>query len=171
MTHEGPRDATSWTDVHFALFVLVDISTDQINQILQTSYSGASLGSWNLWLATSYTNAPRKQGDQYTDGTKPPVPKDWNSPFLGKSIPDAVEFMEGLPDESTVDWHHFVIVGEDYLKSGIVNLCRIGDEELKGKEVDVLPCSVEHASLTLMGLEPHGWEEIRSNVEDGFSPI
>lgn len=52
-----------------------------------------------------------------------------------------------------------------------MNLCRIGDEDLKGEELDVLPCSVEHSALTLMGLEPHSWEEIKNNVEDGFSPI
>lgn len=188
MSHDSPRDPPNWIDVHFALFVLVDVSTDvsytplspkyiltnlnqQINQVLQKSYDGANLNSWHLWLADSYTNTPRKQGDQYMDGTKPPVPKEWKSPFLGKTIPEAAEFIKKLPNEATVDWHHFVVIDEDFLKSGIVNLWRIGDEDLKGDELDVLPCSVEHSTLELYGIGSRGWEETKSNVEAGYSPI
>jgi len=50
--------------------------------------------------------------------------------------------MKTLPEDRYIDYHYFAVLGEDFAKRKMVTICRIGDEDLVGDEMDALPCSV-----------------------------
>ncbi|PVI03234.1 hypothetical protein DM02DRAFT_726707 [Periconia macrospinosa] len=167
MSRDGPRNPPDWVDANFALFVLTDVSNENLNQILQDAYDGSTVNCYMFWLADTFTTAPRLIQDgevtYYSSATKPPIPEDWSSPFKGKSPEDAAAFLKTAPDDVCVDRHHFAVLGEDYEKKGLVALYRIGDEELVGGRLEKLVCSVKGSTLALSSLEKHVWEEWRGD--------
>ena len=49
--------------------------------------------------------------------------------------------MKNLPVDRYIDYHHFVVLNEDFTKRKLMTIYRIGDENLVGDELDALPCS------------------------------
>lgn len=191
MSRDGPRSPPAWVDANFALFVLTDVSnevccrTSRINEntnpslsdlsknldkIIQEAYDGSTVDNYMFWLADTFATAPRRtqEGDAtYVDSaTEPPIPKDWTSPFKGKTAEDAAAFLRTAPDDLCVDWHHFAVLGEDYRKRGFVTLFRIGDENLAGDNLENVLCSVKGSTLALSGLEKHIWEEWKADTKE-----
>lgn len=50
--------------------------------------------------------------------------------------------MKELPEGRYIDYHYFAVLGEDFAERRVVTIYRIGDEYLRGDELDSLPCSV-----------------------------
>jgi hypothetical protein len=101
-----------------------------------------------FWLADDWSSAPARE-PIFEVATKPPVAAEWQSPFRGKTIKDVVAFMKTVPEERNIDYHHFCVLGEDFQKRKLVTIYRIGDEYLKGDELDSLPCSAAGKLLQL----------------------
>jgi hypothetical protein len=105
----------------FALFVLVDLEHQvkthftitqdwrhlQIQQTINELIT-ASIGPYapTLWLATdSYDDAPQKQYD-YGNGTIPPIPEEFKSPWIGRRIDDLVKWLKVKPEDADVNDRH-----------------------------------------------------------------
>ncbi|CAI6302108.1 unnamed protein product [Periconia digitata] len=166
MSRDGARSPPDWVDANFALFVLTDVSNEELNEILQKAFDGSTVNSYMFWLASdTFPTAPRRiQKDGTTffeNATKPPIPKDWTSPFIGKTVEDVASFLKTVPRDLCVDWHHFAVLGEEYKEKGLVALYRIGDEDLVGSNLEKLSCSVAGSTLALSSLEKHVWDEWR----------
>jgi len=108
---------------------------------------------------------PHRTEDGPEEGTQPPVAKDWKSPFLGKTAEEMAKFLQSAPEEenSLLDMHYFAVLDEDFKKSGLVTIYRIGDEELKGQKLESRRCSVERSTLFLVPMERDAWEETEDN--------
>ncbi|KAF2640000.1 hypothetical protein P280DRAFT_25299 [Massarina eburnea CBS 473.64] len=166
MPYDGPKDVnTAWTDGHFALFVLADVSNDELSHVLEEAYNGS--GEYHFWLADVWSNAPR-DGE---DATKPPVGEDWRSPFYGKTVEDVVAFMKKLPEDRYVDYHYFAVLGQDFTKRRMVTIYRVGDEDLIGDKLEALPCSIAGSTLFLSAIESHYWEETKANYPKEDEPV
>lgn len=48
-------------------------------------------------MADAYSNLPNYRPNYKIDGTASPISKDWRSPFVGKSIEDAANFIRNAP--------------------------------------------------------------------------
>ncbi|KAF2821919.1 hypothetical protein CC86DRAFT_410320 [Ophiobolus disseminans] len=166
MAHDGPKDVnTAWTDGHFALFVLADVSNEDLGRVLDEAYDGS--GEYYYWLADDWSNAPR-DGE---DATKPPIAEDWRSPFQKKTVDDVVAFMKKIPEDRYIDYHHFAVLDEDFTKRRLVTIYRIGNEDLVGDELDALPCSVAGSTLFLSSMNSHYWEETKANYPEKGEPV
>jgi hypothetical protein len=87
-------------------------------------------------------------------------------------VQDCVAFLEKAPDSSMVcvDHCHFVVLGDDFEKRGLVTIWRIGDENLRGDKLESMTCSVKDASVFLYAMEPDYWEENMAEQE-GDEPV
>ncbi|KAF4625007.1 hypothetical protein G7Y89_g13163 [Cudoniella acicularis] len=160
VSRDGPRKDTPWVDCTFALFVLADITIDDINHVLQKAHDGSTVNCYYFWLAHDFAYVPRENRVGETifceSGTESPIPEEWTSLFKGKTIQEAAAFSKLALDGLQVDWHHFAVLDE-----GFLTLCRIGDGDLVGDDLDTMPCKVEVSTLNLSSLERHVWEEYK----------
>jgi hypothetical protein len=135
----------------------------ELNKVIQEAYDGSTAENYIFWLADNFATAPRRtqEGDAtyVNSATEPPIPKDWVSPFKGKTAEDAAAFLKTAPEDLSVDWHHFAVLGEDFEKRRLVTLYRIGDMDLAGGKLEKLLCSVAGSTLALSSMEKHVWEE------------
>jgi hypothetical protein len=81
-------------------------------------------------------------------------------------------FLKTAPDSSIVcvDYHHFVVLGDDFKKRGLATICKIGDENLRGDKLGSMPCSVKEVSVFLYAMEPDYWEE-KMAEQEGDEPV
>jgi hypothetical protein len=132
-------------------------------------------GEYMFWLADDWSNAPRtiqeKDFTRVEAGTKSPIGEDWKSPFKGKTVQDAIAFLKSAPEEVCVDLYHFAVLGEDFVRRAFVTIYRIGDEYLRGDEVDSVPCSVAMSTIFLSSMEPHMWEESKGARDNDDDPV
>ena len=158
-----------WVRPLFALFVLVDIhhevyldclihrrtSTDKVwqtlNEIVYEAYTEVMI-YW-LWLATkNYAGAPPKQGREVNLGTSTPVREDFSSSFIGYTIEEVATWLKSKPAEADLDAHHFVVVDKKSLSDNKFGVCKIGDERLKGDEVECIRRDPRTATTILCGM-------------------
>jgi hypothetical protein len=65
-----------------------------INQILEWNYEQSDS---IVWPADTYDTLPDYDGEGPMPQIQFPLPPDWRSPFVGKSVPEAVAFMRNAP--------------------------------------------------------------------------
>jgi hypothetical protein len=65
-----------------------------INQILEWNYEQSDS---IVWPADIYDTLPDYDGERSMPQIQFPLPPDWRSPFVGKSVPEAVAFMRNAP--------------------------------------------------------------------------
>lgn len=106
-----------------------------------------------------YEDAPQRK-DQHFEGQKPPVPSDYKSPFLGKTVEDVAKWMRKKPESVNFDDHHFVLLDKRAEKDGTVIVCRIGGMLLdEPEDLDYMRKSAFEASAMLQGMNYAHWEE------------
>ena len=127
---------------------------------LQEAYDGSGLERRYFWLASkNYDNAPQKNPRHGNQGTKPPVDDSFVSPFVGKSVNDAAEFLKRAPDGVDTERRFFAVIDDRTEKDGSVVMCRVGDMEGEGDEVGCIRVVVKNSALYLAGMEYGTWEE------------
>lgn len=132
-----------------------------INKILREA--GEAPIPFIFWLASkNYEDAPHKQPDQAQQGTEYPIDESFTSEFVGKKVEDAADWMKNKPDNVALDANHFVILDKRAEKDGTVVLCKIGDKDLKGTQLDYLRFGAKEGATHLGGMEYGTWE--------GFNP-
>lgn len=131
-----------------------------MNLKLQEALDGSGLDRRYFWLATKqYDDAPQKNPDHGSQGTKPPVAESFISPFVGESVENAAQFLKEAPDTVDLERCFFAILDDRTEKDGSVVMCRVGDMEGKGDKVECIRVVAKHSALYLAGMESGTWEE------------
>ena len=124
-----------------------------------------SAGTWNWWLASpSYESAPKKlPKHQGQEATKAPIDSSFESAFIGKKVEDVANWLKNKADNIDLDDHHFAILDRGAKGEETVVVCRIGDKNLKGDNLDWIRFPASRASLHLAGMEFGEWEDFRGD--------
>ena len=117
------------------------------------------VGRSGIWLADNedYESLPDFDGPVFIEGTKPTVEAAWQSPFIGKSLAEAVEWVRGIPKPpKPVCKVFFVVLQKDrFEQSGEVLICKIKDKS----EPQTLPCDANHIAAFRAAYQRDNWQE------------
>jgi len=143
----------------YALFVVVNLDEKTINETL-----GATSGSYGLtyWLATEdYSDAPKKKSSNVHDCTKPPIPKDYRSPWIGGKIDDIIQWLQAKPDDTGFNPRFFAVLDNGSKDdSPTVVVCRIGNMDSQGDKVFAFRYERVRAVEHLTGAPQDVWDEL-----------
>ncbi|KXS95496.1 hypothetical protein AC578_8802 [Pseudocercospora eumusae] len=148
--------ATQWLDDDtrvdvYALFVLdAGVTHAMVEEVIAKNEDDED---YYLWLADSYDKLPEIDEEQRTVGTVPPVDASWQSPFIGKTIQEAAEFVQNAPKPLCKVFFAVLEKGR-YEKDNKVTICKI----VHG-EVQAIPCTTEDVTNHLLGHDRDTWEE------------
>ena len=80
-----------------------------------------------IWLADAYENLPDVRPTHRLEGTSCPIDSSWRSPFAGKSIEDAANFVRNAPKPpKPLNKTWFAVMQKDrFEKSGELLVCKI----------------------------------------------
>jgi hypothetical protein len=170
-----------WSSPPFALFVLVEVSTDvsrlgccinsteyllqQLNKILEAAFKGTEFSEHCLWLPSSddYADAPNKVSGKATEGTKPPV-SSYKSPFIGKKGEDVATWLKNKPKEADIDICFFAILDRSAEKGSMV-VGRQGGRDLKDMDdLEFMRFDAEFATASLYAAQSGTWEEMKTST-------
>lgn len=83
------------------------------------------------------------------EGTKPPVPLSYKSPFVGKKAEDVATWIKNKPKEAKLDIHFFAVLDKT-AEEGNVIICRQGGTDLEDMDVlEFLRLDAEFAAAEL----------------------
>lgn len=101
---------------------IIDRKTKQtINEILCHNADG---GGYTIWSADDYGILPDYHGEA-EEGTRDPIDPNWRSPFIGKTIPDANDFMKSAPKPpKPLNTRFCAFVTAEELAKGFVLICK-----------------------------------------------
>ncbi|KAF2691858.1 hypothetical protein K458DRAFT_286104 [Lentithecium fluviatile CBS 122367] len=153
-----------WSRPPFALFVVVGVSTDVINKILEEAFRGTQFSLNPFWLPSSddYSDAPKKGpvGGEAVEGAKPPVPSSYKSPFTGNSAEDVAGWVRYKPKDVELDIHFFAVLDRS-AERGKVVICSQGGDELRDMDVlEFLRLDAEVAAAEVCTAQPGTWEGV-----------
>ena len=127
-----------------------------IDDLLQKAYDGSTIDAWDFYLAVEdYDLAPKHVPGKPSSGTKAPIPENFKSPFVGKPVTDAAEWLKQKPEDVQLESKFFALLDKKAVDGNIV-LCNIGKE-------DKVTCVLEKADkalLELEGMEAGRWEQL-----------
>lgn len=119
--------------------------------------------AWKLWLVTgNYDDAPKKRTDnRLNDGTAAPIEQPFTSPFAGKTIEDAAEWLKNLPEFVDLNRMFFAVLNDRSESDDTITLCRIGDGGTEGKkgELQYFPSEAQHAQIFLETMMAGAFDE------------
>lgn len=85
--------------------------------------------------------------------TKPPIDPGWTSPFLGKTLEEAAEFVKNSP-KPLCQVFFAVLERESYERDKMIRLCKIVDGEVQSFLYDA-----DHVAVYFVGHDRDTWEE------------
>ncbi|MCJ1361328.1 hypothetical protein MMC16_000426 [Acarospora aff. strigata] len=111
------------------------MSAETINSKLEQAYITDERAAWKLWLVTGdYDDAPKKRTDnRLNEGTAAPI-QSFTSPFAGKTIEDAAEWLKNAPEDVDLNRMFFAVLDDRSESDDTITLCRIGDGGMEGKK-------------------------------------
>ncbi|KAK5166542.1 uncharacterized protein LTR77_008085 [Saxophila tyrrhenica] len=163
---EGQLEDDGSEDV-FALFVLEDVPIAMVNEVLQGNHDQASTNY--MWLADSYDNLVDIDQSNKDGNKRPQVDEQWHSPFIGKSVQDAAEFIKNCPKPpKALNKVHFAVLDRAMYEShGWLPVYRYEDGELQ-----TMPCDADMVSTFFIAYDRDTWEEsLRIWKEDGIPAL
>lgn len=100
-----------------------------INKILDDNIEQAEHPA--LWLADSYSTLPDYLPNHKIYGTEDPIDDNWRSPFAGKSIEDAANFVRNAPKPpKPLCKQFFAVLQKDrFEQNGTILICKILSDE------------------------------------------
>lgn len=84
---------------------------------------------------------------------------------MGKKVEEVAKWLQEKPDDVDLDSHHFAILDRRTEKDGTIVICRIGNKDLEGDQLDYTRLEANSASLHLDGMEYGTWEELSATTE------
>lgn len=120
-----------------------------------------------IWLADKYDELPDYSGGMSARGTEAPIDAAWQSPFVGKTVQDALAFVRSAPKPPKPLWKLFfaVLEKERYEKHDQLLICKA-----IGGEVQTIPCKASGIGTFFAGFERDEWEEsLRRWEEEGIA--
>ena len=125
---------------------------------------GATVGMYapSFWLATdNYEDAPKKKPYWRSEGTIPPIPKDFTSPWIGRNIRELVQWLKDEPEETDLNGRHFAVLDKGARdESPTVVCCRFGDLHAQGDKLYLVRESSVGAVEHLVGAASDTWDEV-----------
>lgn len=125
-----------------------------------TEYMNENGGHPGYWLATdNYSDAPVKDPKITGTGTTPPVPHNFKSAFIGKSLEDIVGWLNQKPPEVDLNSYLFAVLDKGALGADkTVVICKTGTDDLHDREpIACLRYDSQMSSLFLNGGPPEQW--------------
>lgn len=93
----------------YALFCFEDVPLGMIEDIVEGTAREMS-DCYHYWLADDYSTLPQEQEDETEiEGTVPPLPRTWRSPFLGSTVEAAFEYIKNAPGQ-LLNRKHIVVL-------------------------------------------------------------
>jgi hypothetical protein len=136
----------------YALFCFEDVPLEMIEDILEGNAKEMSDGYY-FWLADDYSTLPREQEDGEIDGTVPPLPRTWRSPFLGSTVEAAFGYVKNAPGK-LLNRKHIVVLDRKLFEDR--RMLRV--YRMEGAEPDFaveLGLDVKPGDITEVGGEAH----------------
>ncbi|KAF2135351.1 uncharacterized protein K452DRAFT_314061 [Aplosporella prunicola CBS 121167] len=143
----------------FGMFVLADVPTNILDEILDEIYE--EFDCPRIWLATDTVEVPITS--DHPNMTITPLDPSWRSPYLGKTIPNIVNFLKSLPQSEDFDRRHFLTIDEECIQGerrwikGYRIEGGLDDKENEWTEVAGEPVSI---ATLVFGYEIGDWEEL-----------
>jgi hypothetical protein len=107
------------------------------------------------------------------NGTEPPIPESYESPWLGKTVEECARWLQAAPDDIASNKKHFAAMNEFSKEDDTVLLCRINTDN-GGFKVDYFPITTEHVAMYLHTSSGSRFEEAfghyQSMAEDEGRP-
>ena len=162
----------------YALFVISDVSTEVgvadlshlshlltrkyqvLNQLLdQANEEDPDDALLFLPTASDLSDAPRKRADgEVSDGTPTPI-SNYTSPFTGQTIQQVAFVLRDAAEEIDLERRLFAIVNSNSGETKTITVCRRGNRDYEGDEVEWYRIPATEAALELDAMEPGTWEE------------
>lgn len=118
-----------------------------------------------FWLADTYETLPEQAIDE---GTEPPIDNAWRSPFVGKSVEEAAEFVKNAPGGKGLDKSFFAVLEEGFYRdNGWVTVCRI---DYDGGPVTAMGTGAKSSAKYLYGHYGEGWDVALQDWDTSFKP-
>lgn len=113
-------------------------------------------GAQYLWLADTYAHLPDYHSGASAEGTATPIDAAWQSPFIGKTVHDALAFIRNAPKPPKPLCKVFcaVLQKDPFEQRNELLICR----EVEGKP-QVIPCAASEAGTFFAGFDRDDWEE------------
>ena len=112
-----------------------------------------------VWLADdNYENLPDFNGATFTEGTRPTVEAKWRSPFVGKSLAEAVSWVRGIPKPpKSVCKTFFAVLKKGFYESqSEVLICKVIEG---GTEPQTIPYVATHVARFHAACYRDNWQE------------
>jgi hypothetical protein len=127
-------------------------------------------GNERLWLADDYNNLPDfyhrvpEQPITPNPHTKLPLDPNWRSPFRGKTVEDAAEFLRSVPKpRKPLCKTYFAVLDMTlYWEQGYVLVCKI----LEGGQVQSIACAASCVGIFFGGFDRITWDESLTDWEE-----
>jgi hypothetical protein len=115
-------------------------------------------GNSKVRLANKYKNLPDFIGLKITRGTKTPLHSAWRSPFVSKTLADAVAWIRGIPKPpKAANKVYFAVLPKAlYEADGDVLMCKIVEGE---NEPQTIPCSADMLTTFIGTYHSDQWED------------
>ena len=136
----------------YALFCFEDVPFEMIEDILEGTAKEMSY-VYYYWLADDYSTLPQEQGNGQIEGTVPPLPPTWRSPFLDSSVERAFEYVKNAPGRLLNRKHIVVLDKQLFEERRMLRVFR-----MEGAEPDFaveLGLDVKPGDITEVGGEAH----------------
>lgn len=136
----------------YALFCFEDVPLEMIEDILKGTAKEMSY-IYYYWLADDYSTLPQEQENGQIEGTIPPLPRTWRSPFLGATVEQAFEYVKDAPGELLNRKHIVVLDKQLFEERRMLRVFR-----MEGAEPDFaveLGLDVKPGDITEVGGEAH----------------
>jgi hypothetical protein len=129
-----------------------------IDDILWATFGGYAP---SLWLVTgNYEDAPEKQPGTRNDGTRPPIPENFESPWIRKQLDELAKWLKAKPSETDLNDRHFAVLDKGAKANPpTIVVCRIDDHNAEGDKLFLLRKGRIEAVEHLIGAPPDVWDE------------
>lgn len=127
---------------------------------LKRAHEGDPTPGWSFWVATkSYDDmpAPPQHDKPDEEGTEPPLPDNWSSPWIGKTIEECAKWLQEMPTydgeqyylDTSVRREYFVAMDEFSMEDDTMLVCRVTKKEDGGVKVDYFPQAVDEVQMQM----------------------
>ena len=112
-----------------------------------------------LLVNDSYDRLPKKQHN-VNEGTIPPIPKDFASPWVGQIMHELVGWLKAKPTDIDLNHRHFAVLDAGARDDPpTVVVCRWGDMHGSGEKLFMLRKPAMKAVEHLLGAPADVWDE------------
>ena len=115
-------------------------------------------------MTDNYEDAPKKHPSIANEGTRPPIPDNFESPWIGKQLDELTTWLKAKPSETDLNDRHFAVLDRGARANPpTIVICRVGDRHREGDKLFMLRLSGIRAVELMCGAPPDAWDQM---VED-----